>query len=129
MPAMEPEDREPGPDADPASDRPPSSLFDAADLIAPSALPSSGARVLAFGAILLAGACGALIGFAIVDIQCGGDCSALSGIGAVVGGVVGALGVAVIAVLVLRAMAEWRRDLDPEDDPADKEPGPGTGGP
>ena len=74
----------------------------------PSALPSAGARALAFGAILVAGACGALIGFAIVDLQCGGDCGALAGVGAIVGGIVGAAGVAVIAVLVLRAMGEWR---------------------
>ena len=80
----------------------------------PSALPSVGARMLAFGAILVAGACGALIGFAIVDLQCGGDCTAESGIGAVVGGVVGAGGVAVIAVLVLRAMAEWRAQHPPD---------------
>jgi len=74
----------------------------------PSALPSAGARALAFGAIVVAGACGALIGFAIVDIQCGGDCGVLAGIGAIVGGVAGAAGVAIIAVLVLRAMGEWR---------------------
>jgi hypothetical protein len=32
--------------------------------------------------------------------------------------VVGAGGVAVVAVLVLRAMAEWRRDMDLEEGPA-----------
>lgn len=80
-----------------------------------SALPSAGARALAFGAILIAGLCGALIGFAIVDLQCGGDCGALAGLGAVVGGVAGAAGVAVIAVLVLRAMGEWKAQQERDD--------------
>jgi hypothetical protein len=78
-----------------------------------SALPSAGARALAFGAILIAGACGALIGFAIVDLETDGN-GLLSGIGAVVGGVLGAAGVAVIAVLVLRAMGEWRAQQERE---------------
>ena len=81
----------------------------------PSALPPAGARALAFGAILVAGACGAMIGFAIVDLQCSGDCGALAGLGAVVGGVLGAAGVAVIAVLVLRAMGEWRAQRESDD--------------
>lgn len=74
-----------------------------------SALPSPLARGLAFGAIVLAGLCGALIGWAFVDVQCGGDCTTASGIGAIVGGVAAAAGVAVVAVLTLRAMAEWKR--------------------
>ena len=78
-----------------------------------SALPSAGARALAFGAILIAGACGALIGFAIVDLETDGN-GLLAGIGAVVGGVLGAAGVAVIAVLVLRAMGEWRAQQERE---------------
>jgi hypothetical protein len=63
--------------------------------------------VLAFVAILVAGVLGGLIGWGIVDIQGGG--STASGIGAVVGAVVAAAGVAIVAVLVLRAMGEWRR--------------------
>ena len=78
-----------------------------------SALPSAGARALAFGAILIAGACGALIGFAIVDLETDGN-GLLSGIGAIVGGILGAAGVAVIAVLVLRAMGEWRAQQERE---------------
>ena len=78
-----------------------------------SALPSAGARALAFGAILVAGACGALIGFAIVDLETDGN-GLLSGIGAIVGGIVAAAGVAVIAVLVLRAMGEWRAQQERE---------------
>ncbi|HEX2039486.1 MAG TPA: hypothetical protein VHF47_07105 [Acidimicrobiales bacterium] len=74
-----------------------------------SALPSPKARALAFAAILVAGLCGALIGWSFVDLQCTGSCAAPNGIGAVVGGVAAAAGVSVVAVLTLRAMGEWRR--------------------
>jgi hypothetical protein len=74
-----------------------------------SALPSVQARLLAFAAILLGGACGAVIGYAFTDIQCHGNCATPDGIGAVVGGLVGAIGVAVVAVVTLRALGEWRR--------------------
>lgn len=121
----------------------------------PSALPSVTARVLAFVAIVLGGLCGALIGWAVTDLQCGAGerpavsiepggngsggvtgggqadgtgpdgagraddpaadddgCTTWAGVGAVVGAVIGGGGVAVVAVLVLRAMAEWRRELE-----------------
>ena len=74
----------------------------------PSSLPSVGARVLAFFAIVVAGVCGALIGYAIVDAQCKKGCVTPEGISAVVGAAVAAGGVSVVAVLVLRAMGEWR---------------------
>jgi hypothetical protein len=73
-----------------------------------SALPSVGARALAFAAIVVAGVCGALIGYGVVDVSCEGDCGTPTGIGAVTGALVGAGGVAIIAVLVLRALGEWR---------------------
>lgn len=73
-----------------------------------SALPPVGARVLAFVAILAGGACGGLIGVGVTNVQCAGDCTTPSAIGGLVGAVVGALGVAVVAVLALRAMGEWR---------------------
>ncbi|MDQ3945433.1 MAG: hypothetical protein M3357_09840 [Actinomycetota bacterium] len=62
----------------------------------------------AFGAVVVGGLCGALIGYGLVDIDCQGNCDTPMGIGAVVGGLFGAVGVAVVAVLVLRAFAEWR---------------------
>jgi hypothetical protein len=74
-----------------------------------SALPSPKARALAFAAILVAGLCGALIGWAFVDLQCSGDCAVPNGLGAVAGGAVAGGGVAVVSVLTLRAMGEWRR--------------------
>jgi hypothetical protein len=72
-----------------------------------SAAPSRLARALALAAILIGGACGALIGYAFVDLQCTGDCTTPRGIGLLVGAVASAVGVAVIVVLALRAMAEW----------------------
>lgn len=106
---------------------------------APSALPSTTARVLAFLAIAVAGVCGAIIGWAVTDLQCGPDerpgaeqpadddgCDTVAGLGALGGAMVGAGGVAVVAVLVLRAMAEWRRDMDLEEEPAARPEEPPT---
>jgi hypothetical protein len=73
-----------------------------------SALPSVRARALAFVTILVAGLCGALIGYGFVGLQCQGQCSTPKGLGAVTGGALAAAGVAVVAVLTLRAMGEWR---------------------
>lgn len=74
---------------------------------APTSLPSTGARVLAFLAILVGGLCGGLIGYGFTDISCTGDCGTLAGGAGLVGAVVGAVGVGVVAVLALRAMGEW----------------------
>lgn len=73
-----------------------------------SAVPPVGARVLAFVAILLGGTCGAVISYSVTDLQCGGTCTTPRGIALVAGAAIGAVGVAVVAVLVLRAMGEWR---------------------
>jgi hypothetical protein len=98
----------------------------------PTALPSVQARALAFVAILIGGLCGGLIGYAFTDLQCGSErpanasveskdddsgCDGWSGLGGVTGAVVGAGGTGIVAVLVLRAMAEWRRDLDVDEPP------------
>jgi hypothetical protein len=72
-----------------------------------SALPSVGARVLAFSAIIIAGICGGLIGYAFTDLQCEGNCTVPSGLSAIIGAVAAAGGVAVVVVLALRAMGEW----------------------
>jgi hypothetical protein len=73
-----------------------------------SALPSVGARVVAFSAILVAGLCGGLIGYAFTDLQCEGNCTVPSGLSAIAGAAMAAGGVAVVVVLALRAMGEWR---------------------
>jgi hypothetical protein len=75
---------------------------------APTSLPSTGARVLAFAAIMVGGLCGGLIGYGLTDIQCGHDCSRAAGGFGVLGAVLGAIGVGVVSILALRAMGEWR---------------------
>jgi hypothetical protein len=74
----------------------------------PRPVLSRAAVLGAFFAVVAAGLCGALIGSGLVAIECQGDCGTAQGLGAVIGGVAGALGVAVVAVLVMRAMAEQR---------------------
>jgi hypothetical protein len=94
--------------ASPAS-RPPSP-----DLRPLSAIPSPLARAVAFTSILLGGLIGGFIGHALVSIQCEGDCAVPAGMGLLVGAVTCAIGMAVVAVLALRAMGEWREVLDRE---------------
>lgn len=71
--------------------------------------PSLLARTLTVGAVVAAGACGALIGWAVVDLQCAGDCTVQTGIGGIVGALLAALGTALICVLAIQAMAEWHQ--------------------
>jgi hypothetical protein len=74
------------------------------------------AYFVAFLAVVVGGLSGAAIGYGLVAIDCdtGGaagadeDCGTAQGVAALIGGLVGAAGVAVVAVLVLRALAEWR---------------------
>jgi hypothetical protein len=73
---------------------------DSGDSLVPAGLPSRGAYILAFLSVVLAGAFGGIIGYGLVDVGCSGDC----GIAVIAGLAVGA-----VAVLVLRAMAEWQR--------------------
>lgn len=73
-----------------------------------SALPSPLARVLAFAAILVGGFGGAVIGYALVDIQYDGSSDLPRGLGLLIGAVIAAGGTAIVAVLVLRALGEWR---------------------
>ena len=70
-------------------------------------LPSRWAFILAFGGVVLAGILGAIIGYGIADVSSQSDLSHL--VGVFVGSIIGAGGVGIVAVLVLRAMAEWRR--------------------
>jgi hypothetical protein len=77
-----------------------------------SALPSVQARILGFAAIIVAGVCGALIGAAFVHVQRTGSWGVAEGLGGVVGAVIAAGGVAVVVVLVMRAMGEWKTIKD-----------------
>jgi len=73
-----------------------------------SALPSPVARALAFVSILLGGVAGALIGYALVDIQVEDASDLALGLGLLSGAVITSGGTAIVAILVLRALGEWR---------------------
>ncbi|MSO59498.1 MAG: hypothetical protein EXQ63_04145 [Ilumatobacteraceae bacterium] len=73
-----------------------------------SAIPSRLSRALAFVAICIGGLSGGLIGYAVVDLQCSGDCSLPLGLGILAGAILCAGGTAIVSVLVLRAQGEWR---------------------
>ena len=73
-----------------------------------SALPSTGARLLAMAAIVVAGICGGLIGWKVTTLQVDGDDQLLPLFVGLAGAIFAAGGVAIVSVLVLRAMGEWR---------------------
>ena len=75
----------------------------------PAGLPSRTAYLLAFCSVVLAGVFGGIIGYGIVDVGSTGSASTAKLLGTLVGAAGGAVGVGIIAVLVLRAMAEWKR--------------------
>lgn len=79
-----------------------------------TALPSVMARVLAFVCVLVGGAAGGFIGYAFGSL--GGFGSVATGILTLLVGLGCAGGVAVIAVLTLRALGEWNtiREQGPE---------------
>lgn len=77
-----------------------------------SALPSPAARAAAFAAICLGGVAGGLIGYSLVRLQCEGDCALPLGLGIFVGSIIAAGGMSIVAVLVLRAVGEWRELQD-----------------
>lgn len=91
--------------APPNSPPPAASVPAAASSDPESALPSVGARVLAFGSILLGGLTGGLIGAAFARL--GGFEGAAAGLVLLVSALMCAGGVAVVAVLTLRALGEW----------------------
>ena len=75
----------------------------------PPGVPSPTAYGLAFASVVVAGLLGGTIGYGLVDLSCTGSCGAAVLVGALVGAAIAAAGVGVIAVLVLRAMAEWKK--------------------
>jgi hypothetical protein len=72
-----------------------------------TAAPPLLARVLAIVSIMIGGLCGGLIGFAVTDVSCTDGCTSTAGVVGFASAIGCALGVAVVAVLALRAMAEW----------------------
>jgi hypothetical protein len=69
---------------------------------------SRGALIAAFLAVVAGGLSGAAIGYGLVGVGCTGNCGTVSGLGALFGGLLAAGGVAIVAVLLLRSLAEWR---------------------
>jgi hypothetical protein len=69
---------------------------------------SRGAVIAAFVAVVVAGLSGAAIGYGLVGIGCSGDCGTVSGLAGLFGGLLAAGGVAIVAVLLLRSLAEWK---------------------
>jgi hypothetical protein len=65
--------------------------------------------LLVFVSVVLAGVFGGIIGYGIVGIGTTGPAATAKLVGTLVGAASGAVGVGIIAVLVLRAMAEWKR--------------------
>jgi hypothetical protein len=91
-------------------------------------VPRRGPLLAAFFAVTLCGALGGLIGYGLIDTSCQEEpsllerllesvrgyhpsahhCAAARAGGSIVGAVLAAIGAGVVAVLMLRAMAEWR---------------------
>ena len=80
---------------------------------APPTMPTRSAFLLAFVSVVVAGVFGGIIGYGLVDISSYGSSSSGRLAGALFGAVVAAGGIGIVAVLVLRAMAEWRRGKTP----------------
>ena len=83
---------------------------------APLTLPSRTAFLVAFLSVVVAGCFGGIIGYGLADLSAedGGGAGPL--LGALVGAVLAAGGVGIVAVLVRRAQAEWRKTA-PGDEP------------
>ena len=79
----------------------------------PDSSPSLMARVLAFSAVIVAGVCGGLIGFAVMDLSCDGGCTTTAGLVGLVTAIGAAIGTGIVTVLTLRAAAEWRAQQPP----------------
>lgn len=69
-------------------------------------------RILSFAAICAGGLLGGLIGWAFVRLENPSNSDVVQALGALVGALACALGIAVVATLVLRAVNEWRTISD-----------------
>lgn len=79
----------------------------------PAGLPSRGAYLLSFGSVVFAGIFGAIIGYGLVNVSSDEATAAEKLLGTIVGSIIAAGGVGIVAVLVLRAMSEWKRRPPP----------------
>jgi hypothetical protein len=73
-------------------------------------MPSRLSYLLVFTSVVVSGLFGGTIGYGLVDISCEGSCGLAVAAGALVGAAIAAVGVGIVAALVLRAMAEWKRN-------------------
>ena len=78
------------------------------DETVPPMLPSRGVYLLAFASVVIAGLLGGIIGYGIADV--GSDSDAAKFVGTLLGSVIAAGGVGIVAVLVLRAASGSRWD-------------------
>ena len=101
---------DPEPTSDPAAEsgNAPDTAPEAGSREAPPQMPTRTAYLLAFASVVIAGVFGGIIGYGLADVGCTGDCEGSKLLGTVIGATVAAGGVGIVAVLVLRAMAEWR---------------------
>ena len=100
------------------------SLPDGQEAPIDSALPSTTARLLAFAAIVISGICGGLIGWKVAELSISGDAGIIPGLAGLAGAIASAGGVAVVAVLVLRAMGEWATIVERASVAKEAEPSP-----
>ncbi len=73
-----------------------------------SAIPPVAARAIGFSGILVGGLLGGVLGYLLVRVQCDGQCGVPLGLGILIGSLVVTAGAAVLTVLTMRAMGEWR---------------------
>jgi hypothetical protein len=71
-------------------------------------VPLRTAVLSVFAGVVVAGLSGAVIGWALAGIECTGACATWKGLGALAGAVVTSAGAAIVGVLALRAMSQWR---------------------
>lgn len=88
-------------------------MLDQPAAVPPDSSPSLMARVLAFSSIIVAGICGGLIGFAVMDLSCDDGCTTAAGLVGLGTAVGAAVGTGIVAVLTLRAAVEWRARQPP----------------
>lgn len=82
------------------------------DVGVPATVPPTRTFVLAYTAVVVGGLMGALAGYGVVSAACHGDCAVPIALGTLVGAVVAAAGVGLVAVLVLQNMHLWRVPRD-----------------
>jgi hypothetical protein len=84
---------------------------------APPTMPSRRAFLCSFASVVVAGVFGGIIGLGLADLGTTGNRTVAEIVGVTIGALAGAVGVGIVAVLVLRAMAEWKRNPVPRSGP------------